>query len=258
MNAIEKSFDILEAILNNKNEISIIDLAKVTNQSISTTHRICSILVRKGYLYQKEKGGKYSLGYKFLLFNDIANINVNIKAESYPYLKELSDKISETVTLSVFDGTELVDIFSVVPEAILKVTPGLGTKSPFHCTAIGKIFIANMPIEKMEKILDSQELKAFTERTITDVEQLKQELDNVRKDGVAFDDEEYIMGLRSAAAPIRGQSGEVFATVNFLAPCSRVSSLRMKQLAPLVKNCGLSISRALGYIEAEKVLENLK
>ena len=251
MHTIEKSLDILEAILNNKDEISIVDLAEATNQSVGTTHRICSILIKRGYLYQKEKGDRYSLGYKFLLFNNIANTGTNIKTEALPFLKELSEKISETVVLSVLDGNEPLDVISVVPDMILKAAPGLGTKSPFHSTAVGKVHLAHFPNEKINRILSSHELIAYTDQTITDVNRLKMELEVVKAQGVAFDDEEFIVGLRSAAAPIRGENGEVFASVCYLAPSTRLSSLKMKQLAPLVKNCALAISRALGYEDKE-------
>lgn len=251
MHAIEKTLDIFEAILNNKGEITLIDLAKATGQSVSTTHRICSTLVTRKYLYQQGKRGKYSLGYKFLLFNNVNNTSSNIKAEAMPFLKELSDKISETVILSVFDGVEPIDVVLVVPDLILKAVPGLIQKSPYHCTAPGKLFLSYMSDKMIEKILNSQELTAYTELTITDVNQLKSELKTIVAEGIAYDDEEFVFGLRSAAAPVRGENGEVFACVSYLAPSTRVSPLKMKQLAPLVKNCALSISKVLGYQDKE-------
>lgn len=252
MSAIEKSLDILEAVLAAKGEISIADLAKVVDQSISTTHRICLILVKRGYLYQENKGSKYSLGYKFLIFNDITyNVN-NIRNAALPFIKDLSKKISETVVLAVWDGFEPVDILFEVPDTILKATPGLGTKSPLHCTAMGKIFLANMPEEIIEKNLHLNGLPAFTDRTITDIEKLKAELDIILKEELAFDDEEYIIGVKSVAAPIRSESGEILAGICFLGPSSRINTMRMKQLAPFVKNCASAISMTLGYGREDK------
>jgi IclR family KDG regulon transcriptional repressor len=247
MSTVEKVLDIFEAILNNKGEIALVDLAKVTGQSLSTTHRLCSALVKRRYLYQQRDRGKYSLGYKFLLFDDIANASGNIKTEAMPFLKDLSDKISETVILSVFDGVEPLDIATVVPDLVLKAVPGLTPMSPFHCTAVGKVFLAHMPNDMIEKILSILELTAYTELTITDVNQLKSELKTIVKEGIAYDDEEFLVGLRSAAAPVRGENGEIFACVSYLAPSTRVSSLKMKQFTPLVKACALSVSRTLGY-----------
>lgn len=247
MNAIEKSLNIIEAILYHKDEISIVDLAKATGQSLSTTHRICSILVRRGYLYQKETGEKYSLGYKFLLFNNIANTSINIKNVAFPFMKELAGKISETVVLAILDRFEPVDILSVVPDTILKATQELGTKSPFYCTAVGKVFIAYMPNEFKERIINSRELSAYTDKTIIDIDRLKAEIAIVRIEGIAYDDEEYVVGLNSVAAPIMGENGDVIASVYYWGPAIRVNHLKMRQFGPLIKDCALAISTALGY-----------
>jgi len=104
-----------------------------------------------------------------------------------------------------------------------------------------------MPNEKIDEILSATELTAYTDLTITDIDRLKSELLTVVSEGIANDNEEYIVGLRSAAAPIRSENGEVFACVGYLAPSARVNLLKMKQWAPLVKTCALSISKALGY-----------
>jgi DNA-binding IclR family transcriptional regulator len=248
MSNVEKVLDILEAVLKNRGEIPLVDLAKVTGQKISTTHRLCSILVKRRYLYQQEERGKYSLGYKFLLFNEIANTSRNIKTEAMPFLKELSEKISETVVLSIFDGVESMDVAAVVPETVLKAVPGPDPMpSPFHCSAVGKIFLAYMPDDMINKILGTLEFTPYTEMTNTDVNRLREELKTIVQEGIAYDDEEYLAGLRSAASPVRGESGEVFACVSYLAPSSRVSPLKMKQISPLVKACASSISKALGY-----------
>lgn len=246
MNSVEKALDIIE-IVQKKGEMSLKDLASTTGRSLSTTHRICNILVKRRYLYQQGNRGKYSLGYKFLEFTGVTKIGGNIKTEAKPFLNELFKKISETVVISLFEGDEIVDIDYVVPDLIIQVMPMLIPNSPYHCTAVGKVFLAHMPNEKIDEILSSMELTVFTDLTINDVDRLKSELLTIVSEGIAYDNEEFIVGLRSAAAPIRGENGEVFACVSYLAPSSRVNPLKMKQWAPLVKACALSISKALGY-----------
>jgi len=248
LSTLEKALDILEIILYHGKEISIIDLAKSAGLSTSTTHRILSILVERGYIYQKQKGAKYSLGYKFLLYDQISDIEynfANIKQVATPFLEELSEKTSETMVLTIFDGREPVDIIAIVPDMILKASTGIGTKSPLHCTAVGKMFLACMPEDNINRILNSYELIPHTEKTIVDIDRLKIELDNARTEGVAYDDEEYIVGLRSAAAPIILDTGEVIACIYFFGPTPRVSLQKMKQIGTLVKNCALEISKKL-------------
>jgi IclR family KDG regulon transcriptional repressor len=246
MSTIEKALNIMETILKQKDEVSLADLAKLTGINITTVHRACTSLTNRGYLYQKEKGGKYSLGVKLLQFNYIANTGVNIKEEAYPFLKILCDEITETVILAVLDGVEPIDIVCILPDKMLQAAPGIGTKSPFHCTSVGKIFLANMSDERIEGVIGLQGLKVYTDFTINDMNRLKTDLETIRQDGIAFDDEEYILGLRSAAAPVYGEQGNLLAAVAFLAPSTRISSLKLKQLAPMVKHCADEISRALG------------
>ena len=116
-----------------------------------------------------------------------------------------------------------------------------------HCTSLGKIFIAYMPDKVVENIFNILELNACRDNTIKDKTKLKSEIETVKRDGVAFDDEEYIKGIRSVAVPVRGENGNVLATVCLVSPTVRISRLKMRQLVPTVKNCALLISRSLGY-----------
>jgi IclR family KDG regulon transcriptional repressor len=247
MHAIDKALNILEVVLQNEEGVTLVELAKLTGQNVSTVHRICSRLVNRGYLYQKEKGEQYSLGLKLLQFNNVANSKVNIKEEAYPFLKKLSKEISETVIMSVLEGAEPTRILQIVANKPLLVAPGFSLKSPLHCTSEGKIFLASMPDYKIDYLIQLCGLNAFTKYTITDLKKLKRVINKVRREGVAFDDEEYVKDLRSGAAGIMGEDSKLVATIAFLAPSTSVSSLKMKELGQIVKNYALDISRALGF-----------
>lgn len=254
MSTLEKALDIIELMLYNEKEISLVDIAKSINLSNSTTYRILSVLVKRGYVYQRQRGSKYSLGYKFVLFNqktDIEHNFINIKSEATPFLKELSEKTSETVVISIFDGREPVDIMVIIPDVILKASTEIGTKSPLHCTAVGKMFLSCMSYDKRIKLLESNKLTPYTENTINDIDRLMAELDNIKKEGVAYDDEEYIMGLRSAAAPIMTENGEVLACIYFFGPSARVTRKKMLQFGALVKYYAQEIGKKI--IEPKKI-----
>jgi IclR family KDG regulon transcriptional repressor len=247
MSTVGKALDILEAILRNRDEVGLAALAKMTGLNRTTVHRISSILVKRGYLYQKGKGGKYSLGLKFLQYSDISNAAASIKEQALPYLQKLCDEISETVNMAILNGVEAVGIAFIATDRILQVVPGLVDRYPFHCTALGKILLAYMPDERIENIIKTKGLNAYTDNTTTDATRLKKEIATIKRDGIAFDDEEYSLGVRSAASPIKGEQGDVLAAVSFVGPSVRISKSRMIQLAPMVKNCALEISRSLGY-----------
>ena len=96
MIVVERALDILEAILNHGDEVSLVDLANMTGLHISAVRRFTSTLTKRGYLYQKHKGGKYSLGVKLLQFGNAANVAINLRELALPFLKRLCDDTSQS------------------------------------------------------------------------------------------------------------------------------------------------------------------
>ena len=121
MTTVGKALDILEAILKNKGEVGLADLAKMTGLNRTTVHRIISILVKRDYLYQRSKGEKYSLGLKFFQYSDITYTASSIKDQALPYLQNLCNEISETVNMAILDGVTPVGITAIAAERILRV-----------------------------------------------------------------------------------------------------------------------------------------
>jgi len=247
MIVVEKLLSILDAVMDCGGEASLSDLAKMTGLHISAVRRFTSTLVDKGYLYQGTRGGKYSPGLKLLRFGELISVTANIKELALPLLKELCDKVSETVVLAVLDQIDCVNILTVGSEHILQVVPRTLAKLPLHCTATGKILLAYMPQEKFDNIDSILELTAYTDNTITDWSQLKSELETIKNSGIAYDNEEHLTGIRGIGAPIRGSNGNVIATVAIVAPSSRISTAKMHQIAPQVERCAIKISHLLGY-----------
>jgi DNA-binding IclR family transcriptional regulator len=243
----EKLLNIMDAIMDCGGEASLSDLARMTGLHESAVRRFTSTMVKSGYLYQGNRGGKYSPGLKLLQFCELANVTTNIKELALPLLRELCDKISETVILAILDQIDCINILTVGSEHILQVVPRTAAKLPLHCTATGKILLAYMPEEKIDQIESILELTAYTDNTITDWFQLKNELETIRHKGVAFDNEEHLPGIRGVGAPIRGANGNVIATIAMVAPSSRISDAKIQQIAPQVENYALKISRLLGY-----------
>ncbi len=241
----EKTIDILEAVLNHADDIDLEKLADITGMSPRTVRRFVAMLIRRGYLYQKGKGEKYSLGIKLMQFCNVNNFITNIKEQTYPFLKKLSDETSETVFIASQNGYEAVKICSVTPKQILMINPDLGQimSNPLHCTCDGKVFLAHMS----ENAIENMDLKIYTNNTITDKVKLRNEINNIRYTNVAFDDEEFVNGVTGVAVPVKGEDGNVIAAVALISPTTRTSSAKIRQLAPIVTNRALEMSLALGY-----------
>jgi DNA-binding IclR family transcriptional regulator len=247
---VNRTLDILELFLVSNQEMRLSDLAELTGLDKSTVNRIAATLVDRGYLIQPEKRGKYSLGLKFLDYSGLIKRNSKIREIALPHLLKLSRVADESVILSIRDARtpRLVAYNETIPSShALRIVPEEGTLFPLYCTAVGKIFLAAMSEADLENYLSSTDLKSYCSNTITDPTRLKANLADIIREGVAFDDEEFILGARGISAGIRSSEGRVAAAIAILGPAVRLTLRRMKGLVPDIKSCALDISRELGY-----------
>jgi DNA-binding IclR family transcriptional regulator len=247
MKTVDRTFDILEAILYAKGEIGLTELSLSTGLNKATVYRISSLLMKRGYVSRGSKRGKYFPGLKFAQYRNLANISLGMREQVLPYLQKLSNETCETVNCTMLDGLDLISIAVVASPNILQVAPGAINKYPLHCTSMGKIFLAEMPNERIDEIIRIVGLKVYTDNTIIDGSRLKAEIEIVKQDGVAFDREEYLSGVKSVAAPIKGQDRNIVAAISLAGPSSRISDSKLLQLGLPVKNCAFEISRSIGF-----------
>ena len=247
MKTVKKVLDILEAFERPQIELGISELVRLSGLNTSTVYRICSDLAQRGYLERVRDRGKYCLGQRFLRFYDPLNEIARLKDIALVFMQKLSRDIDESITLSVRAGSELADIACVVSSQKLQLISREGETLPLHCTSAGKIFLAQMDSDNLRIVLGNKGLPARTTNTITDLNLLNKELAIVRREGVAFDDEEYEIGIRSIAAQVKGKDGIVIAVLAVVGPSVRISVQKMRELIPVMKSCSMEISRGLGY-----------
>jgi DNA-binding IclR family transcriptional regulator len=243
---IVKAFSLLDLFLDHGTELTLDEMARLSGLNKATTRRIALTLIECGFMQQSQKRGKYSLGMKFLDFSGvIKNTNV-IATAANPYLIELSRKMNESVQLALWDGMKGVLCASFHADHTLKVVPDEGTRLIMHNSSLGKAILAEMTDEQLDCYLDKG-LKSFTPNTITDLEDLKTHLRIIRKEGVAFDDEEYSLGVRGIGSALKSGGGTTVGAIAVVGPTVRISRARMRECAPSVKDYAQQISQALGY-----------
>lgn len=247
MGTVEKVLDILEVCLNQEGEIGITSLADLSRLNISTAHRISSILVKRGYLKHEQRRGQYSLGLKFLEFSTAIKGRMRTKEIARRFLEKLHKAVAESVNLAILDSNEVVYIDQIESNQSLRIFTQVGNRVPLHSTGMGKIFLAHMREEEMDFLI-SKGLGSYTDNTVTDPNQLKKQLVIAKREGVAYDEEEMEIGVKCVASPVKDWNGNVVAAVSVSGPSPRLSTKRMRELRPLVKSCGLEISRAMGYM----------
>lgn len=244
---LERALFLLEFIASTDGKIGVRELAESVNLPKSTTHRILDTLLQTGFVEQDPNTEKYFIGLKAIEIGMSGLRKVDLVETSIPYLKELTLSTSQTAFLAVYNEGEIVYLYKSEGTSSVITNANLGTRSPVHCTGLGKAILAYFPLEEVEKIISEKGLKKYTHTTITDSQEFLQELSNIRHTGVAFNNEEHDDGLSSIAAPIFNLTGNVVASISVAGLTNRISE-DQRNIAMLIKEKGSLISKRLGFV----------
>jgi len=244
MATVDRVADILITLLTTE-RVSIAELSNLTGYPSSSLYRIISRLVLRGLVIRRP-GGVYSLGTIFLRYNEPEDIN-KFRELAKPFVDELSKETGESVNVVIYQGTKAINIILIhVIHKTRMITYNL-TELPLHCTANGKILLANLDPGQLNSVMEATKLYNFTKNTITKRDKLMEDLSKIKNTGIAIDHEEYELGIISIGSPIRSFQGNVIASSAILCPPQRLTDARKKKLVTMVKKCTADISRALGY-----------
>ena len=171
---------------------------------------------------------QYGLAPTMLLYGKAVVDQFDFIRSAHPYLGELSKTVGETAFMGILDDFELVYVDHVdLLDHTLRITPQIGRRQHAHCTSLGKVLLANLPERSLDDFLKRDGYPKVTEHTITTAEALHLELDAIRKNRYAFDQEEAEMGICCIATPLFGLQGEVIAAISISGPASRIRSKGM-------------------------------
>ena len=243
-----KALDILEIFLKNDGGLSLTEISRLTRLNTSTTYRLLSTLLKRGYLSHHQNKGMYSLGLKMIDYNFAIRRTLKFVDFAYLSLSKLSKEQNESVYLAIMDGDESLVIEEVGIDEELRINSPVGKRLKLHCTACGKILMASLSKEEREAYYSRNALQPFTKYTITDISQLEKELETTKMEGVAFDKEEYRMGIWAAAAPIYNSNGSVIAAAGILVLTSHIDSDNTQIYVREIKSCAGEISQIISRI----------
>ncbi len=213
----------------------------------STAFRLLEALRRHRLVALDEATGRYRLGLGLFELGMAAVSRLDVGQCAPPFLETLARETGETASLGIFENPEVVHILRVESANPLRLPAQAGRRSPAYCTGIGKAILAHLEPDQLDQYLRAVSLKPRTPRTITDRDQLKQDLKRVRSRGYSLDDEEIFPGLRCVAAPIFGLDGGVVAGVSVAGPSSRMPKDSVPRFATRVVSAAAEISRRLGF-----------
>ncbi len=252
--ALQRGLTLLHLFAKSEKGLSATEVAKSSSLPVSTVHRLLVNLQAAGFL---DCDGEriYHLGAACISIGQAARGQMDIRRLSLRHLQELNHQTRETVHLTVRHALSAVYVEKLDSPERLRIHSRIGACVPLHCTAVGKVLLAHMPEAELEKILKQMEFRRFTENTIGSPQEMQTELQRVRKSGFACDLEEHEAHIRCIAAPIWDNHGAVNASLSVTGPAVRMANARIRQIAPLIRNAGLRISKELGYDRSRVALE---
>ena len=243
--ALGRGLQILEAF--SKQSLSLTEVASTVGLDKSTVFRFVYTLEKLGYLDRDPETKRYRPGLKVLRLGFGVLNNLEMTQIAQPYLKALSAKCGETTNMTIRDGKEIVYVVRNKTQQVISVNLQLGSRLPAYCTSMGKAQLMDLSRDELRDLLGEGPYPVMGPNTITTLDALVAELDKVRQQGYAINDEEMAVGLRSVAAPVREADGQVAAAINISVPSARVSRQEMEMvLAPMVADTAHQISLALG------------
>jgi DNA-binding IclR family transcriptional regulator len=173
-----------------------------------------------------------------------------------PALRELSEQCNEAISASILEYNEIRYIARFESREVLRVSVPEGTRFPAHCTATGKILLSALSDDYLKKLYNTKSaLVSCTNNSITSFKKLSEVLKRVRKEGVAYDFEEAVVGVKCVARPVRRKDGEVVAAISISGPVSRMTKEKMLEFSQLLLNTTTRMSREFGFVDVSKAHE---
>ncbi len=246
--AVGKAVDVLWAFQGHSDGLMVEDLISITNMTRSSVYRLLCTMVEARMLELDATNNRYFLGPR--LFQLAASAEPSIKRAAEPLMHRLWTNLQETLNLGVMVDGDILFLSRIVSPHPFRLEVSIGSRSPIHCTALGKAIAAYMPWKQVENMLQARKMPRMTPKTITTVERFADEMEKIRRLGYAMDDEEAVEGGRCVAAPITNAQGKVVAALSVSGPINRMTTARVQRLVgELVATCA-EISARLGNTSA--------
>ncbi len=240
---IERMMRLLDVLAVSADAVSLKVLAASAALHPSTAHRILSALVRDR-MVERLDPGSYRLGMRLLELGNLVKSRISVREHALHFMRELHEATGEAVNLSIRHEDEIVYIERTSSgRSLIRVVNIIGARAPLHITAVGKLFLVEEGAEGIKSYAERTGLPAYTRNTLDALPALERELEGVKRQGYALDNEEAELGVKCIGAGVRDDTGQLVAGLSISAPAERVKPAWI----PLVTETAQKISRAIGH-----------
>jgi len=250
--ALDKALNILELMTTLEGDVDLATLARKTKMPKSTLLRLLNTLKKHHFVHQDSQTRRFSLSWALIYMGRAAQRSFSLISRIHPFLEKLHEATGETANLAIREGYCAVYVDQVISTNLVRAIPPIGTPLGLYCTATGKMLLSCLTDKELEEFLGKTELVEKTAKTITDRNTLTEEVDKIRRQGYALDNEETEYGGRCIAAPVYNNEGRIVAAVSVVGPTNRIKMDAIGRIADTVREITAEASRALGYRPARK------
>jgi len=244
-----KAVEVLEELAKSEDGLGVTEISNRLNYGVSATYHLLNTLKQCNIIEQDKKTKKYRIGFELFRICGMAKRQNALASLAQPYLDKLREMVGETSNLVVLDGNEVIYIAQSESTKLLKLFTQLGAKVPFYCTGGGKAILSYQPKKVQDLVLNNTNFIKFTGNTLSDINELVRELDIIRQQGYAMDNEEREEGVTCIAAPVFDCYGEAIASISISGPTYRLKEKGITTIIKNVTDTAKELSESLGYVE---------
>lgn len=243
--SLTRALSILNLYDGRKEDWGISEISRELDLPKSTVHGLVTTLESNRYL-EKNDNGKYRLGMKVYELGMAYQASAHLGSVAEPLVKSLAAKYAQSVHIAIYAGRMAVFVIGNKAGTSHVIFPRVGAGISAYCTGVGKVLLAWQSAAHIEEYLNFEELQPYTKNTITDPQQLREELQQIRARGYAVDHEEVVMGISCIAAPIFGSFNQIIAALSVSGEADMINE-KMQECIIDVQQAARAIAIGMGY-----------
>jgi len=249
--SVDRALLIIETLAEDDEGYRLSDLAVRTGLSTSTAHRLLTTLEKRRFVQFDRDGSKWHVGAQSFVVGSTFVRRRNFATQAMPYLRKLRDQTRETANLAVVDDESIIVLTRMESREIMRSLTKVGGRVAMVASGVGKAVLATYSDDDVNAIIRRQGMPRLTEKSIVRPGALFRELETIRRQGYAVDDEEARIGLRCVAAVVYSDSSEPLAAISVSGMTSRVTAARLPALGQTVREVAAELTLALGGVMPE-------
>ncbi|AWM06645.1 IclR family transcriptional regulator [Bradyrhizobium symbiodeficiens] len=246
--SVDRALSILETLAEDDEGYRLSDLAVRTGLSASTVHRLLATLESRRFVQFDRTQSKWHVGSRAFTVGASFARRRNFSAQAIPYLRKLRDLTRETANLAVVDDEFIIVLTRMESREIMRSLTLVGGRVPMVTSGVGKAVLATYSDEDVGAVIRHHGMPRLTERSIVRPSDLFKELEKIRKQGFALDDEEACMGLRCVAAVVYNDCADPLAAISVSGMTGRMTDQRLPEIGQIVRDVAAELTAALGGV----------